>query len=82
MYKNELENAIPVTWKANVRYCPPDCGGEEFDEFEYAPYCPNEDCGKYLALVSYADYCPYCGTKIWSYCKPPIINIKRKQTKE
>lgn len=45
--------------------CPPDCGGEEFDEWGYVPYCP--DCGKKLNEETPRDnFCSQCGRKlIW-----------------
>ena len=69
MYIKELNGANPVDYKFKVSYCPPDCGGEELDEGEYAPYCPC--CHTDLELHEHENYCYECGTKLyWEYNYP------------
>ena len=42
--------------------CPPDCGGEEFDEYGYVPHCPS--CGIELKELSRDRFCRQCGQRL------------------
>lgn len=69
MYIEELNGAKPVDYKFKISYCAPDCGGEEFDEGDYAPYCPC--CHTDLETREGEKYCYECGTKLyWGYSVP------------
>jgi len=69
MYAKELDGALPILWKYDVDVCPPDCGGEDFDEVIYVPICP-----KCKEEIKYSvNYCTYCGQKLWKKVRHPEI---------
>lgn len=70
MYVSKLNGAKLVVWKANIQFCPPDCGGKDLDEIEYYPYCPNCD-NEFDDCLSIPNFCPKCGVKLWKEYNPP-----------
>lgn len=65
MYVRDLNNGKPVIFKAVIDECPPDCGGADEDEIEYAAFCPN--CDRQFAHLDQDNYCRNCGTRLyWS----------------
>ena len=71
VYLSHLKGALPVTWKYEIDICPPDCGGADFDEIEYAPHCPK--CEEELETIPRYNFCPRCGQKLWWHVKYPRI---------
>ena len=71
MYIKELKGARPVDYIfETTSYCPPDCGGQEYDEGDYVPHCPK--C--HISLDNEIKFCSECGTKLyWGYGRPQII---------
>lgn len=72
VYVNELDGALPVSFKLGIYLCPPDCGGADFDEYYYSPHCPNCD-HDFKNSISRTPFCPYCGQKLWWHVKYPRI---------
>lgn len=70
MYVRDLNDGKPIIFKTVIKYCPPDYGGEEDDEIEYAAFCPvcnrNLDSGR-------DKFCRDCGTKLYWPARWPII---------
>ena len=69
MYVNDLDGAKPVVFKPIVNMCPNDCGGDMYDEIEYAPFCPS--CDAEYHNLSHDAYCRFCGTKLYWNVKWP-----------
>ena len=62
MYVRDLKGGKPPVFKTIKHLCAPDCGGEDYDEIEYAPFC--SECDKHF--YSCGDkFCSNCGTKIF-----------------
>lgn len=70
MYVRDLNGAKPIEFKTKINCCPPDCGGEDFDEIEYVPVCPN--CNKEFDYPI-PNYCPNCGQKLYGKVKYPRL---------
>ena len=70
MYKRDLNNGKPPVFKIVEILCPPDCGGADEDEIEYAAFCPN--CDRHFGLDK-DNYCRDCGTKLFWNVKWPEI---------
>ena len=77
MYVNDLNGAMLVTWKTKITFCPPDCGGEEFDEIDYEAHCPV--CDRTFVSTDKFNFCPTCGTKIWLNVEAPIIQTENEE---
>lgn len=45
--------------REKVYYCPPDFGGEEFDEWGEVPRCPS--CSNKFRELERPNFCPKCG---------------------
>lgn len=59
--------------------CPPDCGGAEFDEYDYVAHCPS--CNTELPELPRPNYCAKCGQKLgWN--ARTIINNQHKANGE
>lgn len=71
MYITDLNGGKPVIFKTVIKCCPPDCGGKEYDEIEYAPFCPV--CGRNFNNSSHDKFCRDCGTKLYWPVKWPIM---------
>lgn len=65
-------DTLEIVGRSQLRYvrertyfCPPDCGGEEFDEWGEVPYCPN--CNNKFGDLERPNFCPKCGLPLdWS----------------
>ncbi len=64
---------VPI-FKCKIKLAAPDCGGEDYDEIEYAPFCPK--CDYEFEDFSHYNFCPNCGTKMWWGVTYPDINMK------
>lgn len=66
--KEAVEKQIPKkpeTRYGITYYCPPDCGGKEFDEYGDILICPS--CRKDIEDDKYCKHCKECGQAIdWS----------------
>lgn len=51
-----------VMFYTKTYFCPPDCGGEEFDEWGYLPQCHR--CSDKLEETRKSNYCPECGQRL------------------
>ena len=75
MYISELNGANLVVWKPKRTFCPPDCGGEEFDTVAYEAHCPK--CDRAFTPTDNFKFCPNCGTKIWLGVYAPVIQERK-----
>ena len=69
MYISNLDGGKPVIFKPVYSLNPPDCGGKDYDEVDYAPFCP--ECGRRFYSLEYDKYCRDCGTKLYWKVKWP-----------
>ncbi|MBQ6319548.1 MAG: hypothetical protein IJI23_07205 [Lachnospiraceae bacterium] len=75
MYISELDGAKLVVWKPKTIFCPPDCGGEEFDKVDYEAHCP--ECDRAFTSTDNFKFCPNCGTKIWLEVSAPVVQGRK-----
>jgi len=72
MYVSDLNGGRPIEFTTMIEPCPPDCGGEEYDEIEYVALCPF--CHTPLEeRIGRPKYCPECGTKLYWEVKWPVF---------
>lgn len=75
MYVNDLDGAKLVVWKPKMIYCPPDCGGKDYDEIDYEAHCP--ECDRAFTSTDGFNFYPTCGTKIWLNVTAPVIQNRK-----
>lgn len=72
MYIRDLKRGKPPIFRTVDIPCPPDCGGEDEDEIEYAAFCPV--CDRQFGDLDRDNYCRDCGTKLFWPVKWPELD--------